>query len=315
MRSTRDDFGAGFCHRPGASSFSLRPSRTRNIMPRLSPLELVNAISSSALILWLAHTTWTSPTSAPSLFWKIWIPAILCRIPYFIAVKWGFYLLDFCYFANLLVALHYFRPEWLHQAVPADLFVLSTGPVLLAHIPWSMPLVLHSWDRLASIWLHTAAPLLFYLLRISKVGHFEETGWTQLLWRPCWLYTLWQLAHLVLTEFILAPILKANPDQETSLRFMAAAHSGGSPIVSLARRLGILGPNENLDAEKWHTKLIFILTQVVYTGATILVGAAAYRWELVHSIVVTLICAHILKQGVDFYLDLFRVRSEGKVVS
>jgi acyl-CoA synthetase (AMP-forming)/AMP-acid ligase II len=104
-----------------------------------------------------------APRLAPAAYvWSL-PPVALWLLYSFTRNGWGFFLLDFCYFANAAAWLFFLfapaAPAAAAAAAFAPLFALATGPLLLAHLFWRVSLVLHSADKMASVFIHTAAPL------------------------------------------------------------------------------------------------------------------------------------------------------------
>lgn len=78
--------------------------------------------------------------------------------------KWFLYLVDFCYYSNLITLL------FLHHLAPNTrcfnvVFMFSFGPLIFAIPLFRNSLVLHSLDRMTSTVLHFAAPLACYVVR------------------------------------------------------------------------------------------------------------------------------------------------------
>ncbi|KAI9010239.1 hypothetical protein DFJ74DRAFT_686485 [Hyaloraphidium curvatum] len=245
-----------------------------------------------------------SPALAPVFFVRTAPILLLLRIPHFIRVKWGFYLFDFCYFASVFAFLECWARTRTSGPDPA-IFAMLTGPVLMAHVPWTMPLLPHHLDGLVSIYLHTAAPLVYYVLRWIEPGSgpAATVGPWDLLVRPAGLYLLWQVLYLLVTEVVFASVLRQDKDQETSLRFMAIAHREGSPVVTLARRLNLLAKGEQLDADRWGTKVTFVVVQGIYTAAALGVAYLCWQSFAIHTATMLAVCGHSIRHGLIFYAE------------
>lgn len=89
---------------------------------------------------------------------------ILIRTCRYYHKKWYLYLVDFCYYSNLitLAFLHYYAPNSRCFNV---VFMFSFGPLIFAIPIFRNSLVLHSLDRITSTVLHFSAPLACYVVK------------------------------------------------------------------------------------------------------------------------------------------------------
>jgi hypothetical protein len=237
---------------------------------------------------------------------------------------WGFFLIDFCYFANVLTWIFFLSAAagLLPPAGPLALpcvFALCTGPLLLANLPWRVSLTFHSPDKMCSLFVHTCAPVALYAYRwytpeglAASVAGMEGVA---LLGAPLGMYLAWQGAYLLVTEVCcFSRLLHSEPRLVTSLRWQVASFNRalvlgrGGLLHDAAAVLGVADGEGRLDSSAWATKAFFVGSQLVYTLAGLFFAVAAWRWHSVH---VTLLCGiglHVIFQGAGFYVHVFSTR-------
>ncbi|KAG2483513.1 hypothetical protein HYH03_017620 [Edaphochlamys debaryana] len=78
--------------------------------------------------------------------------------------KWHYYLFDFCYYANLLLALQLtLLPRWAPLAKVT--FAYTTGPLSWSVLTFRNSLVFHDLDKVTSLFLHLVPALVSYTQR------------------------------------------------------------------------------------------------------------------------------------------------------
>jgi len=120
------------------------------------------------------------PPLSPILLQKA-IVLITYRVYSYSKMNFQFFLLDFCYFTNLLILLYVWLPEVV--SVPAHLrgalfticFCFANGPVLSAIVLWNNSLVPHSNDKMTSLFVHVSPSLTMWAIR-WLVGHQMVRG-------------------------------------------------------------------------------------------------------------------------------------------
>ena len=294
-------------------------------------------------ILWvLLGTAWLarSPATFP-LAHVLGLPPVLAWLAYSYALRryWGFYLADYCYFANALAfALFSARLVLAPRAPPlppqhdgalAVVFALCLGPLLWANVFWRTTLAFHSPDKMCSVFIHTVAPLACLALRwlpgegaaagAAAAGAPDAAPVSllqHLLLAPLALYLLWQAAYLCVTELgRTGALLRSDARYETSLRFQAAALSRahaagrGGALAAAAAAAGLLRrPGAALDAERPAVKAFFMAAQALYTLATLALAALAWHSFPAAAAMVGGVLAHTVHQGAGFYVKVFAAR-------
>jgi len=92
---------------------------------------------------------------------------VLIRAIRYIFKKKLLYILDFCYYANLIFVIYLSQ---MYNPVYSDTlfkisFMFANGPIIFAIPIYRNSLVFHSLDRITSVILHISGPLVFYQIR------------------------------------------------------------------------------------------------------------------------------------------------------
>lgn len=294
-------------------------------------------------IFWVVLGTWWF-TKYPALFplsHFIGFPFIFGWLVFSYALrphrKWGFFLIDFCYFANAatwILTLTRLYGLTAHPQNPtkdhlfAVVFCLNMGPLLMANLPWRVSLVFHSPDKMSSEFIHTVAPLCCFAHRWWNGGEETQTlnvlfsllrwkgdaiGSTlQLVLHPFLVYLLWQALYICVTECICRGVMD-DARFDTSLRHQAssfnkAAVKGKKGVLHLvALWCGVLKEGR-LDPCSLGAKTFFMGTQALYTLLTLLVAALAWHSFYLNALLIIGVLFHTVFQGAGFYVRVFSER-------
>ncbi|CAL5222529.1 g4904 [Coccomyxa viridis] len=149
------------------------------------------------------------------------------RIYTFSKRKWGFFLLDFCYWGNLAtVAYLVFTPY--NARIGAMVYALADGPLAAALIAWQSAWVFGSTEHSISVLIHLLPGLALFAHRYAPVpevvGHtwrrmFGGAGRTDLtaqkppefFWvfgAPLIFYVVWQLMYFLIVQVMCRSFIK-----------------------------------------------------------------------------------------------------------
>jgi hypothetical protein len=217
---------------------------------------------------------------SPDHFW-IWYSLImptllLLRYPYYRKRKMHYFLWDFCYFtqASLLLFLLFapgdctwFKVNWTY----------AMGPLAWAVPAWRNSLVFHDMQKITSVYIHIFPALTCITIRwLASNPRIDLDGCGSIgLWDATvgFLgYVAWQLAYFLKTEVIERTALDADPDIQTSLRWMTMDDKSSISKFALRwyRLVRIMGPEEKFKPTEVKTKVLFMLSQLVYSIITTL---------------------------------------------
>eukprot|EP00484_Ammonia_sp_Unknown_P025688 CAMPEP_0197034094 /NCGR_PEP_ID=MMETSP1384-20130603/12302_1 /TAXON_ID=29189 /ORGANISM="Ammonia sp." /LENGTH=540 /DNA_ID=CAMNT_0042463977 /DNA_START=23 /DNA_END=1645 /DNA_ORIENTATION=+ len=241
------------------------------------------------------------------------VPLMIGRYIDYKDKKYHFFMFDFCYFINFLSMAHIcFFPNstWLFET----LFVLANGPVLFAIMVWRNSMVLHSLDKMTSLFIHAFPPFYTYCYRwldTSRVRvqstELSIAGW---LYYPTIMYLIWQFSYLFKTEVVSKSYLDENEDVETSLRWLARDSKNFTNKLGrkLCISLKVMRKDEQFDSTKWKTKLIFVLLNFMYYMITVLPAFWIFRYKYVHLGVMLFAIFSSVWQGANYYIEVFSER-------
>ena len=216
---------------------------------------------------------------APSRFGDCYaslaLPLLAARLHIYVGLGWHYFLLDFCYFVNLLCLLQYWLHPTSHELLVAN-FMIANGPLAMAIPAWRNSLVFHSLDKVTSVFVHALPPLFVYCMRWHPPAGLEpQEGLdaAHALGLALAAYLFWQLAYLVLVEVGCAAALARNPHHLSSIRWLCTPAAPGKPpprcysgLTLVAYRacaaVGLMADGELFDAARWKTKWIFVGAQV-----------------------------------------------------
>lgn len=236
----------------------------------------------------------------------LWYPAVLI-VGYLIRAadywkrNYGFFMIDFCYFAGALSILStYFPTPILMRAT----FAISNGPLACANMVWSISLVFHKFDSMYGISLHTFPALASFLSRwYDHSDEFLDAGFLEIFALGFLSWCFWQSLYLLITEVIFWDYLDTHPESETSLRWLAKdSRKAVNKIgVLCARRLGTIGSTDVLDGNALATKLLFVTLQIVYVAVSLLPGVLCCYSYTFHVIWLMFIFGAVVYNGARYY--------------
>ncbi|EWM23149.1 Protein of unknown function DUF2838 [Nannochloropsis gaditana] len=260
----------------------------------------------------------------PHVFWA-WYMAVIpvlvfFRIPHYRSLKWGFFLLDFCYFVQVLCILQlYAFPS--NCNLLKSIFLLANGPLAFAVPVWRNSLVFHDLEKITSLYIHVYPGLLLYALRWypsspSAAATLDACGSMDVkdLLPAAVVYLAWQIMYYVKIEILDRARLEADPELQTSLRWLAKDHKNALHrlVLRLTRATGVLAPDERFDHRTLKTKSIFILTQFIYTLLTCLPALVIYHSFQLHVAYGLGMFTVAVFNGANYYIDVFSVRYQSK---
>ncbi|KAG0262660.1 hypothetical protein DFQ27_002224 [Actinomortierella ambigua] len=244
-----------------------------------------------------------------------WIPTvhtiqtvILVMGRYFIYKRksWHYFLIDMCYFVNAAVLLFmYAFPQ--SSLLFGAIWLLCNGPLAFAIIAWRNSLVLHSLDRVTSVFIHLSPPITLYTIRwLYPDPHFERfpalrnldslpIGKT--LGAAIGLYLTWQTVYYLLVVVHYREKVKAGK-RVTSYSWLLSDPKAGA-ISKAAHTFG----------EKYSI-LTFMAMQLVYTVLTCFLAFFTYAsFKLNTAFLVTMFLACVWN-GANYYMEVFSKQYE-----
>uniref|UniRef100_A0A7N2KXM4 Glycerophosphocholine acyltransferase 1 n=2 Tax=Quercus lobata TaxID=97700 RepID=A0A7N2KXM4_QUELO len=243
------------------------------------------------------------------LFYVIFVPL---RWIYYRFMKWHYYLLDFCYYANtifLIDLLLYPRNEKFFMVC----FSFAEGPLAWALIVWRCSLVFSSVDKIVSVLIHLLPGIVFFTIRwwdpaTFAAMHPEGTSqraswpyvegnsylWTWLFLVPLVGYTLWQALYFLIVNVLRRQRLLRDPEVMTSYRELSKKAQKANNIWW--RLSGLLGDENRL--------LMYIVFQGLFTVATMALTVPIFLSYKLHVIFQILKVSATVWYGGSFLLEV-----------
>ncbi|GAB5035284.1 Hypothetical protein NocV09_02500410 [Nannochloropsis oceanica] len=260
----------------------------------------------------------------PHLFWA-WYMAVVpvlifFRIPHYKSLRWSYFLLDFCYYVQIMCILQLYAFPFNCPLLKSN-FLLTNGPLAFAVPVWRNSLVFHDLEKITSLYIHIYPGLLLYALRwypssTSAAATLEACGpmCVNDLLPAAVVYLVWQLMYYIKIEIVDRARLDADPSLQTSLRWLAKDQKNvlHRLVLKVTRAVGVLAPEESFDHRSHKTKAIFVLTQFVYTLLTCLPALVTYdsfSWHVVYGLGMFTVAVF---NGANYYIDVFSVRYQSK---
>jgi len=272
------------------------------------------SFSVSVLILLLSEFLMLSYPSFFKWFYVCMLfPLMLVRYVDYRDKKYHFFMFDLCYFVNFLSVAHIcFFPNstWLFETI----FVLANGPVLFAIIVWRNSMVLHSVDKMTSLFIHAFPPFYCFTHRwldTSRV-RIASTILSTHSWllSPTLMYVMWQFTYLLKTEVVSRSYLEQNVDVETSLRWLARDSKNFTNKLAkkVCTRIGVMDQKEKFDSTSLKTKFIFVAFNFFYFAICILPTTSLFSYKYVHLAVLLFAMFCSVWQGANYYIEVFSER-------
>lgn len=218
------------------------------------------------------------PHDIPLLYAAFFIIAAPLRWVYYRAKKWHYFLLDFCYYANLICTfylLFFSKSEKLFLLC----FAFSEGPLAWALIVWRCSLVFSSVDKIVSVLIHLLPGTVIFIIRWwdpvtftqHPVGdgafgpwpawpHVESSAklWQWMFFVPLGVYVVWQLLYVAVVYGLRKQRILNDPEVLTSFRELSRKACRANNIWW--RCSSALGEDRRF--------LMYAILQAVFTVAT-----------------------------------------------
>eukprot|EP01006_Ploeotia_vitrea_P038893 TRINITY_DN66286_c0_g1_i1.p2 TRINITY_DN66286_c0_g1~~TRINITY_DN66286_c0_g1_i1.p2 ORF type:complete len:405 (+),score=192.71 TRINITY_DN66286_c0_g1_i1:90-1304(+) len=225
-------------------------------------------------------------------------------------MDWHYFLLDFCYYANLLVLVSLFGfPENHHLFVVA--FCVVNGPLLWAVPLFRNSLVFHSVDKITSCFIHISPPVVMWAARwyLNPTTDFKihvckahdtgnpadgcETTWADTFGYPVAFFAGHQVLYYLIIHLFLRKSIKQNPRALTTYRYLVKSNRR-SPTFRLVSVCG--AP---------FRRLVFSLYYTVFAAVTILPTFLMYQYFWVNFFCVAGCIVVAVWNGANFYIEVF----------
>eukprot|EP00698_Gefionella_okellyi_P026294 TRINITY_DN995_c0_g2_i3.p1 TRINITY_DN995_c0_g2~~TRINITY_DN995_c0_g2_i3.p1 ORF type:complete len:437 (+),score=60.16 TRINITY_DN995_c0_g2_i3:209-1519(+) len=221
-----------------------------------------------------------------------------------------YFLLDMCYLVNVMCLVYLWVPLMASRALLIATYSLATGPVVWAVAAWRNSMVFHSADKMTSIFIHLAPPMLVGALRhvplsdrhgICAAGLCDNVTWNEFMLYGLGTYLAWQIGYHIWVERISADHIDAN-GYVTSVKWLLKDRTH---IVS---KIADKFPNRS-------RVLVLAVVQLLYTVITIVPVKLFWDHFVLNQLLIVLIGMWAAWNGANFYIEVFSKRYISELAS
>jgi len=259
------------------------------------------------------YLTGALPGLMPVVYSAKLVLLIFIRLYLYRKEKWGYFLLDFCYFANLLMLLYLWAAPGSSSVFKA-VFAVANGPLGVAIIAWRNSLVFHSLDKTTSLFIHIEPPLLCYIIRHNlshDPGSKFMTGWEDAdygLGSAWWdmvvqgivVYMAWQLMYFVKVQVLDLSKIRRQNHTPGAKKYITS-------FTTLREDKGLIGKLIRL-APQPYQHYMFGFIQLVYSALFLAVGPLLYFSPVLHFSWLVFLGTWSAWNGSCFYVEVFSKR-------
>eukprot|EP00455_Lapot_gusevi_P046135 TRINITY_DN6024_c0_g2_i2.p1 TRINITY_DN6024_c0_g2~~TRINITY_DN6024_c0_g2_i2.p1 ORF type:complete len:319 (+),score=75.41 TRINITY_DN6024_c0_g2_i2:85-1041(+) len=218
--------------------------------------------------------------------------------------SWGYFLLDFCYFGNLLLLVYL----WIVPNEPRLFmvcFAIAHGPLLWAIIAFQNSLVFHSVDKITSVFIHLTPPLVCFCIR-----WYPSSRWTACVDSDCSVSMLYtaalplayfvghQLLYYIVVNVILKNRIENDPKSLTTYKYLTRHKKG-----ALWNMINVCGPSFRVIA--------FGMYYSAFAGITLLPTILFYMYFEANLAILAFFALISIWNGANFYIEVFSRNYEG----
>jgi hypothetical protein len=249
---------------------------------------------------------------SPSTFYKLYSAQVVVlmalRYGWYRSKKWHYYMLDFCYYGNLLLLIHL----WL---LPRNLllskvtYAFNTGVLTWSVVAFRNSLVYHDLDKVTSVFLHLGPACVSWTLRwhpdSNRFGpgqaatEQQRVAWNQatllqLVGIPLLFYLAWAVSYW-LKIFVVSAERIRQRGYITLFTYVTTTTKG--VYAAIARRVP---PN--------YRPQVYLFLHMCFCCTTMLLSWLCWRSFTLHTCLLAAMGAISLWHGATFYFDVFAKR-------
>jgi len=238
----------------------------------------------------------------PYLYCLMLFPLMIARYYTYSKAKFTYFMLDFCYFVQILLLIHLFIIPT-HVTFFHIVFAASNGPLLVGLVMWRNSLVFHDLDKLTSVFIHLFPALVTWCIRwypsngdLSYLCHDNDCNlsYYNVFVLTMGIYAFWQVLYLIQTDVVDRRKIELDKDIMTSCRWMTEVKP--HPIWKFYKKHG---------ASLKYANFYLVVTQFFYTIGTLVPVMIAFNSFELHSIYLALIVICSIWNGANFYFEIF----------
>lgn len=261
--------------------------------PFLRQIDMLSFVANVCLIPLTQYFLLVDAANFYVLYTVVIVPLLLQRYFHYHALKYHYFLLDFCYMCQALLLYYcYWRTD---SHFFQMIFLLCNGPLTFAVVMWKNSIVFHDWDKMFSFIIHYHPSLVTYTIRWHTAAGLAPAAPLSLrtLGGAMLLYAFWQIMYLIKTEVLDRKKLNSDDQLMTSLRWLAFKKP--HPIYRRIKKMGY-DPNPIL---------LLVVFQFFYSMLVALPMFVAYHYRRVHELYLMGVFLVAVINGAQFYFEVF----------
>ncbi|GFR96354.1 hypothetical protein ElyMa_000966800 [Elysia marginata] len=258
----------------------------------------VTYVMTVAGIVLLSHCVLTRKWLMPYLYSVLTPSLLFFRLIMYWKMKYQYFMLDFCYFANIYCFIYLcLFPQ--REDMFAVGYSIAAGPLIWALLIFRNSLVLHSIDKVTSLYIHLMPCLLTFVIRwypeeasskwhkpFPKFQFHFNFLWLVLV--PMCFHVLHQVIYFVLVNLILKP----SSDYLNLFRYVTRKEG------SLQFRLcNLFGPRYRI--------LLYTAWSLLMVLGMLFLVPLWYNYFIANSVMLVFFCATAAFNGATYYVDVF----------
>ena len=232
------------------------------------------------------------PCHYPMIYSVTAVVLISARWIYYRVLRWHYFLLEFCYYANLLLVLYF--NIWPDSAMLYSVvFSFAYGPLFLAVPLFGNSLVFHHIDKVTSNFIHLGPTLALWAIRSTSCGEFpalEVPSFLNYVLYCSIFYISWCLVYYI----IMFNLAYDRWHRKNNLTLYTWQMDLKGIMYKFS---GLLGENRRIPMFMLSHLLTFILTLVPTYLALVFFE--------VQTILVLFVCVVSLWNAACFYMEIF----------
>ncbi|XP_060066663.1 uncharacterized protein LOC132546950 [Ylistrum balloti] len=251
----------------------------------------------------LTHMTVSAQWSLP-IFYAVSLPIIITiRIIIYFKNKWQYFLLDFCYYANLT----WYIFIWIADSprMFAVVFGIANGPLLWAMVVYRNSLVFHNHDKVSSSFIHIVPGILSFAIRWYPSS--TSTYWVNTFnhgstdWDPemiVWLFVVplcCFIFHSGMYALVIHVIKKPGPEHFLSYNYLGTKEGG-----CLHKMFNCCGEGSR--------SICFFLSNWLFCFVSLTGVIVCYYFFAAHCVLLVMLALIIIYNGASYYVHVFSVR-------
>jgi hypothetical protein len=265
-------------------------------------LDKLSFVFSLARILLEAFILGRFPCYFPIYYSIALVTVVFFRFVYYRYMRWHYFLLDFCYWANLSIIYYlWVRPdsEFLFIAT----YAFSLGPLLIAVPIFRNSMVLHSLDKLTSVFIHVTPALTMWSIRYNSCGSWPTAKITPSMieyFKDTYLlYIIWAVVYYIIIFHLTFD--RCNKKKNSTMFAYLLENKGGF-FYNLT---GFMGESMR--------SILFMLVHMIFSVITLLISYFCLYSQALHIIFVFIAVIATFWAAATYYMEIFSKNYELKL--